>query len=163
MQPARQSKHNLSPDAGKGMSVAIVVSRFNESITSNLLSAALRTLLEHGCDDENVVRVEVPGAFEIPYAAGKVAESKRYDAVICLGCVIQGETPHFDYICQWVAHGVGQVGLTSGVPVIFGVITADTLVQAVDRSSNNPSNKGVEAALAAIEMAQLTRRLRVKA
>lgn len=142
-----------------GLRFAVVVSRFNESITANLLAAALRTLKEHGCSDENVDQFEVPGAFEIPFVAKKLAESNRYDAVICLGCVIRGETPHFDYICQWTAHGIGQVGLETGVPTIFGVITADTPEQAVARSSESSANKGAEAALCAMELIGVLRQI----
>ena len=127
---------------------------------SKLLAAALRTLKEHGCSDENVGRFEIPGAFEIPFVAKKLAESGGYDAIVCLGCVIRGETPHFDYICSWAANGIGQVGLTTGVPAIFGVITADTLEQAVARSADNPANKGAEAAITAIEMVILMRKLK---
>jgi 6,7-dimethyl-8-ribityllumazine synthase len=152
----------LGPEAANGFRFGIVVSRFNESITANLLSAALRTLKEHGCADENVDTFKVPGAFELPFLAQKLAESNRYDAIICLGCVIRGETPHFDYICQCAAHGIGQVGLTTGVPATFGVITADTLEQAIARSADNSANKGAEAAITAIEMVLLTRKLQPK-
>ncbi len=162
MLPAHQPHRKLGPEAAKGLRFAVIVSHFNESITSNLLFAALRTLKEHGCADENVDRFEVPGAFEIPFIAQKLADTLRYDAIICLGCVIRGETPHFDYICQWAAHGIGQVGLTTGIPATFGIITADTLEQALARSSNNPGNKGTEAAFCAIEMAILTRKLQTK-
>ena len=162
MRPASQPKPTLGPEAAKGFRFAIVVSRFNESITSNLLAAALRTLKEHGCADENVDRFDVPGAFEIPFVSKKLAESNRYDAIICLGCVIRGETPHFDYICTWAAQGIGQVGLTTDVPATFGVITADTLEQAIERSADNSANKGTEAAFCAMEMAILARELQPK-
>lgn len=159
MQPAHEHERSLGPDAAKGFRFAVVVSRFNESVTSNLFAAAMRSLREYGCADQNVDRFDVPGAFEIPFVAKKLAESGSYDAIICLGCVIRGETPHFDYICSWAAHGIGQVGLATGVPATFGVITADTLEQAVARSSDNANNKGYEAAVTAIEMVQLTRTL----
>jgi 6,7-dimethyl-8-ribityllumazine synthase len=157
LQPADQRQSDLGPEAAKGMRFAIVTSRFNESITSKLLAAALRTLNEHGCPDDNVDRIEVPGAFEIPLVAQKLAATSCYDALICLGCVIRGETPHFDYICQWAAHGIGQVGLATGIPTIFGLITADTMVQALARSAENPANSGATAARCAIEMVEVIR------
>jgi len=143
-----------------GLRIAVVVSRFHESITSSLLAAAVRTLKEHGCNDDKVDRFDVPGAFEIPFLAKKLAESGCYDAILCLGCVIRGETPHFDYICQWAAHGIGQVGLETGVPTVFGVLTTDTVEQASARSSNDAANKGVEAARSAIELVGLVQRLK---
>lgn len=160
MQPADQRQPDLGLEAAKGMRFAIVTSRFNESITSNLLAAALRTLQNHGCPNQNVERFEVPGAFEIPFIAKRLADTLRYDAIICLGCVIRGETPHFEYICEWTAHGIGQVGLQTGIPTVFGVLTTDTLEQAVARSSDNAANKGAEAAVTAVEMAGLVHRLR---
>jgi 6,7-dimethyl-8-ribityllumazine synthase len=162
VQPARQRQPDLGPEAAKGMRFAIVVSRFNESISSNLCQAALQTLKEHGCPDQNVERFDVPGAFEIPFVAQKIAESRRFDAIICLGCVIRGETPHFDYICQWAAHGIGQVGLATGIPTIFGVLTTDTIEQAVARSSDNSANKSAEAVLTAIEMVTLLRKIQTR-
>jgi len=134
---------------------AIVISRFNESITNSLLSACQTTLQQNGVREEDIVVTWVPGAFEIPLIAQKMATTNDYAAVICLGAVIQGETPHFDYICQAVAHGITDVGLRSGVPVIFGVLTTDTLEQAQARSGDLVGNKGTDAALAAIEMAKL--------
>jgi len=138
------------------MRFGLVVSRFNDDVTSRLRTAAVETLRGLGAAESAIELFEVPGAFEIPFAAKKLAASGRFDAVLCLGCVIRGETPHFDYICQWVAHGVGQVGLETGVPTIFGVITANTLEQAVARSSDDSANKGAEAALAAAAMTQLS-------
>lgn len=142
------------------MRFGLVVSRYNEEITAKLRAAAIDTLRSCGAADADIVAVEVPGAFEIPFAAKGLAGSGRFDAILCLGCVIRGETSHFDYICQWAAQGVGRVGLDCGLPVIFGVITANTLEQAVARSSDNSSNKGAEAAHTAIEMAQIVRGLR---
>jgi 6,7-dimethyl-8-ribityllumazine synthase len=134
---------------------AVVAARFNEFVTSKLLGGALDTLARHGCPENQITEVFVPGAFEIPLAALKLAQSSQYDAVICLGCVIRGETPHFDYICAEVAKGVARVGYETGVPTIFGVITADTLEQCVHRAGAKSGNKGAEAALAAIEMTNL--------
>ncbi len=135
-----------------GHRFAIVVTRFNDFVTSKLLSGAVDALLRHGCMDENITRVFVPGSFEIPLTAMKLAQSGAYDSVICLGCVIRGETPHFDYICAEVSKGVAQVGLQTGVPTIFGVVTADTLEQAIHRAGSKAGNRGADAAVAAIEM-----------
>ena len=133
----------------------IVVSRFNEFISGHLLSGALDCLKRHEADEERIDIIWVPGAFEIPFAAKKAVLSKRYDAVICLGAVIRGSTPHFDYVASEVSKGVAQVGLESGMPVIFGVITSDTLEQAIERAGSKAGNKGWQAAAAAIEMADL--------
>ncbi len=138
-----------------GQRFAIVVSRFNEFITSKLMSGAIDALKRHGCSEENITCVHVPGAFELPFIAKKLAESGSYDAVVCLGCVIRGHTPHFDYIASQVARGIAQVGLSSGVPTTFGVITADTLEQAVERAGAKAGNKGVDAVLSAIELTNL--------
>ena len=134
---------------------AIVVGRFNEFITSKLLTGAQETLKTQGVTGGDVVVVYVPGAFEIPLAAKKLAESGAIDAVICLGCVIRGETPHFEFVAGEAARGIMEVGLSTGVPTAFGVITADTMQQALDRAGAKGSNKGVEAALAAIEMVKV--------
>jgi 6,7-dimethyl-8-ribityllumazine synthase len=134
----------------------IVVSRFNEFISGHLLSGALDCLKRHEADEAKIEIIWVPGAFEIPLAAKKAVLSKRYDAVICLGAVIRGSTPHFDYVASEVAKGVAQVGLESGMPVIFGVITSDTLEQAIERAGSKAGNKGWQAAVAAIEMADLS-------
>lgn len=139
---------------GENRKFGIVVSRFNEFITNKLLSGCLDALTRHGVDPDNIDTAWVPGAFEIPMAAQKMA-SKDYDAVICLGAVIRGATPHFEYVSSEVAKGVAQVSLGSGVPVIFGVITADTIEQAIERAGTKAGNKGVDAAVAAIEMANL--------
>jgi 6,7-dimethyl-8-ribityllumazine synthase len=138
---------------------AIVVSRFNEFVTAKLLAGALDALERHGTAAENITVVHVPGAFEIPLAAKKLADSLVYDAIICLGCVIRGETRHFEYIAAEAARGVAEVALSTGVPASFGVITADTMEQALDRAGDKGNNKGVEAALCAVEMADLLRKL----
>lgn len=137
------------------LQIGIVVARFNEFITNKLLGGALDALKRHGASDDNVTVAWVPGAFEIPLAAQKMAASKRYDAVICLGAVIRGSTPHFDYVCAEVAKGVAQVGLNTGVPTIFGVITADTIDQAIERAGTKAGNKGFDAAMSAMEMANV--------
>ena len=133
----------------------LVVSRFNEFISKQLLAGALDALNRHGAQEENIEIAWVPGSFEIPLVARKMAESGKYHAVICLGAVIQGGTPHYQYIASEAAKGVAQVGLTTGVPTIFGVITADTLEQAIERAGTKSGNKGWDAAESAIEMANL--------
>lgn len=138
----------------------IVVSRFNEFISNNLLSGALDSLKRHEAADDNIDVAWVPGSFEIPLVASKMAATGRYDAIICLGAVIRGSTPHFDYVAAEVSKGVARVSLDSGVPVAFGVITADTLEQAVDRAGAKAGNKGWQAALTAIEMANLVSAMR---
>ncbi len=135
-----------------GLRFALVVSRFNEFITSRLLSGAIDALARHGCDKDSITTVHVPGSFELPFVAGKLAASGAYDAVVCLGCVIRGHTPHFEYIAAETAKGIAQVGQDTGVPTTFGVITADTLEQAVERAGSKAGNKGVDAALSAIEL-----------
>ena len=142
-----------------GHRFAIVVSRFNEFITSWLLGGAIDALVRHGCADDNITCVHVPGAFELPFAALKLAQSNAYDAVICLGCVIRGQTPHFEYIASEAAKGIAQVGLSTGVPTTFGVITSDTLEQAVERAGSKAGNKGSDAALSAIELVNLVLQL----
>lgn len=144
---------------GQGLKMAIVVSRFNEFITSRLLGGARDALSRHGVADEDVTVVWVPGGFEIPLAALHLARSGRYDAVICLGAIIRGSTPHFEYVAAEVTKGIAKVGLDTGVPTIFGVITADSLEQAIERAGTKMGNKGFDAAQAAIEMANLRRRL----
>jgi 6,7-dimethyl-8-ribityllumazine synthase len=139
----------------KGKTFGITVSRFNEFITQKLLEGALDCLNRHGADDGKITIAWVPGSFEIPYAAQRMAQSKKFDAVICLGAVIRGQTPHFDYIANEVAKGVARISLDTGVPTIFGVITADTLEQAIERAGTKAGNKGWDAALSAIEMAKL--------
>ncbi len=144
---------------GKGLKVAIVVSRFNEFITNKLLGGAVDCLTRHDCKEENITVAWVPGAFEIPMVAKKLAMSKKYDAVICLGAVIRGATPHFDYVCAECAKGIAQVGMESSVPVTFGVLTTENIQQAVERAGSKSGNKGVDAAMAAMEMASLLREI----
>jgi 6,7-dimethyl-8-ribityllumazine synthase len=139
----------------KGKSFGITISRFNEFITQKLLDGALDCLRRHGAEDEKITIAWVPGSFEIPYAAHRMAKSNKFDAVISLGTVIRGQTPHFDYIANEVAKGVSRISLETGVPTIFGVITADTLEQAIERAGTKAGNKGWDAALSAIEMAKL--------
>ncbi|NLY10179.1 MAG: 6,7-dimethyl-8-ribityllumazine synthase [Firmicutes bacterium] len=139
----------------EGKSFAIVAGRFNEFITSRLVGGALDALYRHGAEEENIVITWVPGAFEIPLIADKLAQSGKYDAVICLGAVIRGSTPHFDYVCAEVSKGIAAVGLNTGVPTIFGVITTDSIEQAIERAGTKAGNKGWDAALSAIEMADL--------
>ncbi len=132
---------------------ALLVTRFNDFITSKLLAGAVDTLQRHGCPDEQITVVRVPGSYELPLAARKLVGTGRYDAVICLGCIIRGQTPHFEYIAAECAKGIAQVAMESGTPVTFGVITADTLEQAIERAGTKAGNKGSDAALAAIELA----------
>lgn len=140
---------------GQGLRFGLVVGRFNEFITNKLLSGAMDALKRHGIEDKDMEIAWVPGAFEIPLVAGRMAALKRFDAVICLGAVIRGATPHFDYVSAEVAKGVAKVGLDSGVPTIFGIITADTIEQAIERAGTKAGNKGWDAAITAIEMANL--------
>ena len=142
---------------GKGLKFGLVASRFNEFFTKKLLEGAQDALLRHGVNEEDIEVAWVPGSFEIPLIALKLAQSKRYDAVICLSAVIRGGTPHFDYIAAEVTKGIAKVGMETGLPVIYGVITTDTLEQAIERSGTKAGNKGFEAAMSAIEMANLTR------
>ncbi|SDC18523.1 6,7-dimethyl-8-ribityllumazine synthase [Pelagirhabdus alkalitolerans] len=144
---------------GTNLKVAIVVGRFNDFITSELLSGAEGTLKRHGVKEDDITVTWVPGAFEIPLVAKKLADSNEYDAVITLGTVIRGSTPHFDYVCSEVAKGVSNVSLNSGVPVIFGVLTTETIEQAIERAGTKAGNKGADAAVSAIEMANLIRDL----
>ncbi len=144
----------------KGKSFAVVASRFNDFMTKELVAGCRDTLVRHGADDKDIALLWVPGAFEIPLAAQKAVKEKKYDAVICLGTVIRGSTPHFDYIAAEVAKGISKISLDTGVPVIFGVITADTIEQAVERSGSKDGNKGQDAALSAIEMANLAEQLK---
>ena len=134
---------------------AVVVGRFNEFISGKLLGGCLDGLKRHGCTEESVDVAWVPGAFEIPLAAQKLAQTKRYDAVICLGAVIKGSTPHFDYVCAEVSKGVAKVSLDTGIPVIFGILTTDNIEQAIERAGTKSGNKGFDAAVTAIEMTNL--------
>lgn len=140
---------------GSGKKFGIIVARFNDFISSKLLDGALDALKRHGVSDDAITVVRTPGAFEIPVVAKKMAESKKYDVIIAIGAVIRGGTPHFDYVAGESAKGVGQVSLQTGVPVIFGILTTDTIEQAIERAGTKAGNKGFEAATAAIEMANL--------
>ncbi|MBI4758208.1 MAG: 6,7-dimethyl-8-ribityllumazine synthase [Chloroflexi bacterium] len=144
---------------GEGLRFALVVSRFNEFISTKLLEGALDALVRHGVAEESVETVYVPGAFEIPMVAKRLARSGRYDAVICLGAVIRGATPHFDYVAAEVSKGIAAVALETGVPTLFGVITADNLEQAIERAGTKAGNKGFDAAVGALEMANLLKTL----
>ncbi len=144
---------------GKGLKFGLVVSRFNEFITRKLLDGAQDALLRHGVSEADVDVAWVPGSFEIPLVAMRLARSKRYDAVICLGAVVRGATPHFEYIASEVAKGIAKVSLDTGLPVSFGIITADTLEQAIERAGTKAGNKGFDAAVDAIEMANLLKGL----
>jgi len=143
----------------KGKKFGIVASRFNEFISNKLVEGALDTLDRHGVEDKNVDIAWTPGSFEIPIIAKTMAASDKYDAVICLGAVIRGETPHFDYIASEAAKGIAKVSLDSGIPCIFGIITADTLEQAIERAGTKDGNKGRDAALSAVEMANLCNKI----
>lgn len=139
----------------EGLRIGIVAARFNEFITNKLVSGAIDALKRHGADENNMTLAWVPGAFEIPLAAQKMADSHSHDAVICLGAVIRGSTPHFDYVASEVTKGVAHVGLQTGVPTIMGVLTTDTIEQAIERAGTKSGNKGFDAAMSAIEMANL--------
>ncbi len=143
---------NLNAD---GKKFGLVVSRFNDFITDRLVGGALDALKRSGAKDEDIDIVRVPGAFEIPLVAKKMAQKKRYDAIVCLGAVIRGATPHFDYVSAEVSKGIAQVSIDSEIPVIFGIITTDTLEQAIERAGTKAGNKGWSAAMAAVEMANL--------
>lgn len=143
----------------KGKRFAIAISRFNEFISSKLLEGCIDTLVRHGAQESAIDAVWVPGAFEVPMVAQKLARSKKYDAVICLGTVIRGATPHFEFVASEAAKGVAKVSLDTGIPCIFGVITADNLEQAIERAGTKDGNKGRDAALSAIEMANLSEKI----
>lgn len=142
----------------KGKRFGIAVSRFNDFIAKDLISGCVDTLLRHGAKEDDISITWVPGSFELPLIAQKLAKSKAVDAVICLGAVIRGSTPHFEYIASETAKGIAKVSLDSGLPVIFGVITADTIEQAIERAGTKDGNKGRDAALSAIEMANLVQK-----
>jgi 6,7-dimethyl-8-ribityllumazine synthase len=142
---------------GKGLKFGLVVSRFNEFFSKKLLEGAQDALLRHGVNESDIEIAWTPGSFEIPLIAQKMAQSKKYNAIICLGAVIRGGTPHFEYIASEVTKGIAKVSLDSGIPVIFGVITTDTLEQAIERSGTKDGNKGFDAAVSAIEMANLVK------
>ncbi len=141
--------------SAKGLKVAIVAARFNAFIVDRLVDGAIDTLERSGASADEITIVRCPGAFEIPQVARRVVEAGNYDAVICLGCVIRGATPHFDYVAGEAAKGIGQLGMSAKIPVVFGVLTTDTIEQAVERAGTKAGNKGADAALAAIEMASL--------
>ena len=141
--------------APEGMKVGIVASRFNEIIVNKLLGGAVDGLVRHGVEEENITAAWVPGAFEIPVAASKMAQSGKYDAVICVGAVIRGDTSHYDYVCNEVSKGIAQVSLATRVPVMFGVITTENIEQAISRAGSKSGNKGYDCALSAIEMVNL--------
>ncbi|MFW6123519.1 MAG: 6,7-dimethyl-8-ribityllumazine synthase [Thermodesulfobacteriota bacterium] len=145
--------------AGEGLNIALVVGRFNSFITERLLEGALDCLRRHGVADTGLTIVRVPGAWEIPLVAKKLAQAGTHDAVICLGAVIRGSTPHFDYVAAEVSKGIAQVSLESGVPILFGILTTDTLEQAVERAGSKAGNKGYAAAEAALEMVNLLKDL----
>ena len=153
------NKHFEGVLLGKGLKFGLVVSRFNEFITKKLLEGAHDALLRHGVNQEDIEIAWVPGSFEIPLVAKKLAQTKRYDAVICLAAVVRGGTPHFEYIAAEVSKGIANVGLETGLPVIYGVITADTLEQAIERAGTKAGNKGFDAAVDAIEMANLLKKI----
>src|SRR4030042_4126179 len=144
----------------KGLKLSIVVSRFNEFLSSKLLEGAVDALQQHGVDEKDISVFWVPGSFEIPPVAQKLARSKKYNAVICLGAIIRGDTPHFNYISNEVAKGIANVALSEDIPCIFGIITADTLEQAIERAGTKSGNKGRDAALSAVEMCDLYKKAR---
>jgi len=143
----------------KDLKVALIASRWNDVVTSRLVEGARDGFVRHGADEKNLVLVKVPGSFELPQVAAKLAASGRYDAIVALGCLVRGETPHFDVLAAEAAKGLAQAAVSSGVPVIFGVLTCDTMEQAIDRAGGKSGNRGWDAALAAIEMVSLYRRL----
>ena len=143
----------------EGKKFALIASRFNDFITDRLVGGAIDALTRAGANDKDIDIVKVPGAFEIPLVAQKLVEKKRHDAIICLGAVIRGATPHFDYVSAEVSKGIAQVGLSAGVPVIFGIITTDTIEQAIERAGTKSGNKGFSAAMTGIEMANLNAQL----
>jgi 6,7-dimethyl-8-ribityllumazine synthase len=145
--------------SGRGLRIAVVVSRYNDFVTERLHAGALEALSLGGVEDEDVAVVRVPGAFEVPMAARRAAETGRFDAIVCLGCLIRGETAHFEYIAGAAAHGLMEASGATGVPMAFGILTTESAEQALARAGKGPTNKGFEAAMAAIEMATLFRRL----
>ena len=151
------AKINEGKLVASGLKIGIVISRFNEFITSKLLGGAIDGLVRHGCDENDIEITWVPGAFEIPFIAQKMAAKKGFDAIICLGAVIRGSTSHYDYVCSEVSKGIAKVGLDTGIPIIFGVLTTENIEQAIERAGTKAGNKGYDAALSAIEMANLTK------
>ena len=145
---------------GKGLKFAVVIARFNEFITGKLLEGAQDALKRHGVNDTDVDIAWAPGSFEIPLVAKKMADTKKYDAVICLGAVIRGATPHFEYVATEVSKGIAKIGLDTGIPVTYGIVTADNLEQAIERAGTKAGNRGFDAAVNAIEMANLLKGIR---
>lgn len=145
--------------SGKGLKIGIVAARFNDFITSRLVEGALDGLQRHGVSENDIEIVKVPGSYEIPLAAKMLAQAKKYDAIICLGAVIRGATPHFEYVSAEVSKGVAAVSMETGSPVIFGVLTTDTIEQAIERAGTKSGNKGWDAALSAIEMANVVKQM----
>ena len=154
----KEIEGRIIPDS-QNVKIGIVASRFNDFIVGRLIDGALGGLKRHDIKDENITLVKVPGAFEIPVAAKKMAMSRKYDAVICLGSVIRGSTSHYDYVCNEVSKGIAQVSLDSGIPVMFGVLTTENIEQAIERSGSKAGNKGTECALGAIEMINVLKNL----
>lgn len=152
-------KVNQADLIGNGLKIAIVVGRFNEFISSKLLGGAIDGLIRHGVSESDIEITWVPGAFEIPLAAKKIAESKKFDAIICIGAVIRGSTPHFDYVSAEMSKGIAKVSFDTNVPVIFGVLTTDNIEQAIERAGTKAGNKGYDAAVTAIEMSKLMKLL----
>ena len=145
--------------APKGMKVGIVASRFNEIIVNKLLGGAVDGLVRHGVEEQNITATWVPGAFEIPTVASKMAKSGNFDAIICVGAVIRGETSHYDYVCNEVSKGIAQTSLATGVPVLFGIVTTENIEQAISRAGSKGGNKGYDCALSAIEMVNLLKQI----
>jgi len=143
----------------KGLKFAVIVSRFNDFITNKLLTGSIDALLRHGATEQNIDVIKVPGAFELPLVAKKIAAKKSYNAVICLGTIIRGATPHFDYVAAEASKGIATASMETGIPIAFGVVTSDTIEQAVERAGTKSGNKGWDAAMVAIEMAQLLKKL----
>ena len=154
----KEIEGRIIPDS-QNVKIGIVASRFNDFIVGRLIDGALDGLKRHDIKDENITLVKVPGAFEIPVAAKKMAMSRKYDAVICLGSIIRGSTSHYDYVCNEVSKGIAQVSLDSGIPVMFGVLTTENIEQAIERSGSKAGNKGTECALGAIEMINVLKNL----
>ena len=145
--------------AKKGMKVGIVASRFNEFITSKLLGGAIDGLVRHGVEEKNITTAWIPGAFEIPVIAKRMAQTGKYDAVICVGAVIRGSTTHYDYVCNEVSKGIAHVSLETGIPVLFGILTTENIEQAIERAGTKSGNKGYDCALSAIEMVNVIEQL----
>lgn len=145
---------------GNGLRIGIVIARFNELITKSLLSGAVDGLIRHGVENDDITIAWVPGAFEAPVAAQQMAFSGKYDAIICLGAVIRGATPHFDYVCNQASSGIARVAHESGIPVLFGILTTNTIEEAMERSGTKSGNKGFDVAMSAIEMADLLRQMK---